>query len=357
MESPGFREANFRSLSQPKLKISKTVFDREKALREAPEEVKLYLVDLFKQIDTIELTLNYYDLLHGGRTMPPREALLSRFSEEEQIHLQSKAAQLSQYKYLKLKHLLVDLRSDQYTYYDTFSHSVGVGKGFSEDQGEDEYAALRIGEDIAAYPLGLKDKTQLSQLLFQKQLYPALFNERELQLISSSIWKEKQENILDFTNPEHLLQIYKMRADLLEEQERDPDLFYCAAGAVIDTLIYYEQQAQLSSLQKDILEAKLHKTSNICIAERINAAYGKTYNDNYISTIFHQKILPQIAQAAINHYEIVKNLFFPENFKKCKDCGEILLINADNFVRQKKSTDGFAPRCKKCEKIKRDKRV
>ena len=91
------------------------------------------------------------------------------------------------------------------------------------------------------------------------------------------------------------------------------------------------------------------------IADIINEKYGTSYNDNYISTIFHQKILPQIAQAATDHYEIVKNLFFPENFKVCKDCGRPLLRDPEIFTRQKKANDGFAPRCKACEKKRRAK--
>ena len=100
---------------------------------------------------------------------------------------------------------------------------------------------------------------------------------------------------------------------------------------------------------------KLAHKLNSEIASFLNKKYDKHYNENYISTLFHQKLIPQIAQAAIEHRDIAENLFFPENFKKCRDCGRVLLLNADNFVRQKKSMDGFAPRCKKCEKLKRSK--
>ena len=353
LEMPGFQEASFHSLKEPRLKTAKICFDRERALKEAPEATKQIFLDLFKQIDTIDLTINYYDLFHGRRSIPPREKLLNSFTKEERQQIQEKAEKLGQYKYLKLKRLLVELRSDQYSYYDTYAARVGPGDSSWESSAE-EPLSIRIGEDIDVFPLGLKDSSKISQLLFQKELYPSMFNEEELKQISDFLWQKKGINGLDFTNVDHLLQTYKMRAELWEEQERDPDLFYGAAGGIIDTLIFYEQQAQLTPLQKDILEAKLKKTSNICIAERINKKYNKTYNDNYISTIFHQKILPQIAAAAQNHLLIVENLFYPENFKKCRDCGKILFISTDNFMHQKKSSDGFSSRCKKCEKIKRD---
>ena len=98
---------------------------------------------------------------------------------------------------------------------------------------------------------------------------------------------------------------------------------------------------------------KLKFKQNSEIASYVNKTYNKSYNDNYISTIFHQKIISSIAEAAREHREIMENIFYPENFKKCKDCGKTLLMNTDNFVRQKKSNDGFSPRCKRCEKEKR----
>lgn len=213
---------------------------------------------------------------------------------------------------------------------------------------------IHIGEDVEVRPLGLYDDTKLAHKIFG-ELIPQNFNEEELKELSDFLWKEKKEPYIDFRDTKHLLEIYKLRADLMDEHELDPAHLYGSAGHIINTLLYYEERANLSPLQKDILEYKLNKRSNICIAEEINKKYNKTYNDNYISTIFHQKILPQIADAAREHLEIVENLFYPENFKKCKDCGRVLLLTADNFMHQKKSADGFSPRCKACEKIKRSK--
>lgn len=52
----------------------------------------------------------------------------------------------------------------------------------------------------------------------------------------------------------------------------------------------------------------------------------------------------------------MENIFFPENFKTCKDCGRVFLRNELNFVRKSKSSDGFSPRCKECEKLLRERR-
>jgi len=99
------------SLREPQVRIPRVVFDRKAALESAPDHLKQVYEDLFNQIDTIELTLNYYELFCGKRKLPPRDKLLARFTEEEQIAINEKALRLSQYKYLKLKHLLVELRA------------------------------------------------------------------------------------------------------------------------------------------------------------------------------------------------------------------------------------------------------
>lgn len=86
------------------------------------------------------------------------------------------------------------------------------------------------------------------------------------------------------------------------------------------------------------------------IAAAVNKKYGKSYTQNYISTIFRQKIIPKINRAASYHEEIIANIFFPEEFKTCCRCGETMLRVPDNFMRRSRSSDGFSSRCKRCEK-------
>lgn len=353
-ETPGFSETSVRSLREPPARIQRTAFSREKALECAPPHIQEIYKDLFRQIDEIELELNYYEVLIGKRKIPPREKLEQSFSEEEQENLKQKASQLTQYRYLKLRHLLVELRTEQYTYYDMYNTRVLPHPGAREPnlQAENIY----IGEDITVYPVGLKDKSPLAAKIFSARgPEPGDFNEEELQQISSLLWKKHTNNFIDFTNSDHVLNMYLLRADLQDQQLEDPYNIYGAAQYLLDTLQFYEDKANLTQLQKDLLELKLHNVQNLDIAKQLNQTYNKTYNENYISTIFHQKIIPSIAAAASEHREILENIFYPENFKKCKDCGRVLLMTSTNFVRQKKSSDGFSPRCKQCEKIKRSK--
>ena len=45
-----------------------------------------------------------------------------------------------------------------------------------------------------------------------------------------------------------------------------------------------------------------------------------------------------------------KGNFGPENFKKCVRCGDMVLKDASFFMRKSRSSDGFASRCKFCER-------
>jgi hypothetical protein len=60
--------------------------------------------------------------------------------------------------------------------------------------------------------------------------------------------------------------------------------------------------------------------------------------------------VPEINRIVALHERIVENLCFEENFKKCNTCGKLLLIDAENFMRRTRSKDGFANRCKICDR-------
>lgn len=116
------------------------------------------------------------------------------------------------------------------------------------------------------------------------------------------------------------------------------------------TLEFYMERADLSEVQREILDLKLKKVTNGDIASEINKKWGKTYTPNYISTIFRQRIIPKINAAAAYHEKLMGNIFFEEEFKTCADCGRTMLRDADNFTRKGRSKDGFSNRCKCCEK-------
>ena len=110
MEGSTFNEATLQRPTQSAQKIPRETFSREDALARCPDSLRDTFKELFAQIDELDLGINYYDLLHGKRKNPPRPQLLRHFSEEEQFRIRMAASEWSQFKYLKYRHLLVELR-------------------------------------------------------------------------------------------------------------------------------------------------------------------------------------------------------------------------------------------------------
>ena len=122
---------------------------------------------------------------------------------------------------------------------------------------------------------------------------------------------------------------------------------------LITTLKFYVERAELSGVQKDILDLKLQKTRNADIAAIVNKRWDKSYNVNYISTIFRQRIIPRINAAAAYHVKLIENIYFEDEFKTCSGCGRVLLKDPDNFTRRGRSKDGYSSHCKECERAAR----
>jgi len=116
---------------------------------------------------------------------------------------------------------------------------------------------------------------------------PQDFTPEDLITLSKLLWEKTSTFFLDFTNPTHVLSLYKACADLEDARVIDPHNIYGTASYLLETLFYYEARANLTPLQKDLLTLKLTNTPNLEISKRLNSTYNKTYNENYISTIFH----------------------------------------------------------------------
>ena len=352
MEQPMFNESALSALGSTQFRAKKETFSREEALAEATPTVRDALISLFHQIDRIDFLIEQYELNHGKRTKEIRQSLIKQFDEEEICRMREAVTHWNQYKYLKMRHELVELRREQYTLRDSY-RKIMLSQS-TEDPTEPITISLDVNVDVL--PLGLHYNSPISAQVFRawRELDPASIPESDLQLISDLYWKKEQfapstsQTYIDFRELEHVYQLLNFLGELSEAAiEADvtsnlPDL--------LRTLQFYIDQADLSDIQREILDLKLAKQKNTDIAWHINHKYQKTYTPNYISTIFRQRIIPRINEAAAMHKEIIANIFFPENFKQCSTCGEIKLRCADNFTRKSRANDGFSSRCKMCER-------
>lgn len=349
-ESPAFSENDLRPLDAPAPKRVREVFSREKARKYASPVVLENLEAIWYQIDTIELTLNYYELAHGKRKNPPREELLMRLSTDERNLCERRAQKLSQFSYFKLKHQLKDLRDQQYPFQDTYIHTLMPLK-LKPYQEHD--ASSEFGADISILPMGTpqNDHPVFYAKLFNAERMPAPsdFTPKELNFLSTLLWRPAAaKKTFDFGNTDHLYEFFEMWDELRDRAEESESIRLLMRAANT-----YIGLADLDPKEELILKRKIQGKSNQEIRDEINSKFGHKYQLNYISTLYCKKVLEKIAEAARIHREVCENLFFPENFKKCKDCGRVLLLDERSWMKRKRSNDGFSPRCKKCEKIKR----
>ena len=352
MEQPTFSEAALSPLGTTRFYTKKEVFSREEALREASPIVQQSFLTLFSEIDRLDFMIAQYELNHGKRTKPIRTELIKRFSEEELCTMREKVTHWNQYRYLKKRHELVELRREQYTLRDSYRKVMFT----QDDDAYQESPIIDFDAGITVLPLGLLHDGVLPGAIFRKwsDLHPKNVPSDLLPEISKLYWEKKQFapsaslQWFDFRELEHVYQLLNWQIELENAAQ-------CAGPEsnlkfLLDTLQFYVDQADLSDIHKEILDMKLRKKKNTDIAWDINHKYHKTYTSNYISTIFRQRIIPKINEAAKYHEKVISNIFFEEEFKQCSTCGIIMLRDPENFTRKSRSTDGLSSRCKRCEK-------
>jgi hypothetical protein len=359
LENPALANAQLYALNDAVvLKKPRNVFSREEARKEAPEYLRKTYEELWKTIDEIELELNFYEIKVGKREKPPRDELLKKFTDEEVERIRAAAHKLNQYGYLKLRHRIRELRTEQFTIRDSYRSTFNITQSVYSPKNN----SFVFDFDVEVLPLGIKEGL-VGNLIFSKSFNPASLNEQELKLISDLVWKKKKidpekEQTFDFCNLEAVYQLYLFKeefGDRLDEIEENHILENNLVN-LLETLSFYEEIADLTDIQKEILRLKEKKEKNADIAGYINKKYGKSYTANYISTIFRQKIIVKINEAAELHRDTIENCFFPENFRTCPECGRILLLDPRNWVRKVRSKDGFQSKCKRCEREHRKKK-
>lgn len=357
LENPALSNIQLYSLNDAVvLKKGRDVFSRKEAREKAPPHLIGTLEDLWKLIDETELEINFYEERVGKRKNPPRKELLDRFEEDEVECIRARSQKLNQYKYLKLRHRLKELRTEQFTIRDSYRFTMNM----SQSTFMERNSSFSFDCDIEVLPLGIREG-EIGRVVFDKEFDPGALNEKQLQKISELVWKKKEvegakKKIFDFRDLDSVYQLYLFKEELDDKVEKNREGFLVEnnLGGLLDTLRFYEEIADLSEIQREILFLKEKKKKNVDIASYVNGKYGKSYTANYISTIFKQKIIGKINEAAKLHQDTIENCFFPENFKKCSDCGKILLLDKRNWVKKSRSKDGFQNRCKRCERKNRE---
>lgn len=342
VENPSFREPQ---TTQTRYVIPREVFSRSKTRQTCPSELLPSFEALWRRIDETELLINLKELKDKKRDKPPRSDLKDKFTSEQYAAIEEKANSLSPYEYLKARHLLVELRREQYTLRDSYYEV----RRPNELDPTVPVEPVQLDVDVVVRPAGLA----YTGVLFPDSDFPTpatIPDETTLKQQLKDYWHRNSSSLqsFDFSNFEHVYQALLLG----EEDNSSLSLF----PLFQKTLNWYIARASLNESQREILDLKVRRVHNQEIADYINPKYGKSYTANYISTIFRQKIIPAINEAAQLHKQYIENLPYPENFKKCSCCGRTLLLTGDYFVRKQRSVDGFSNQCKECDKAQRQRR-
>jgi hypothetical protein len=209
--------------------------------------------------------LNYYDLAHGKRKNEPRPQLLNQFTPEELQAMKEKAETWPQYHYLKQRHLLVELRREQYTLRDAYAEPVPLNETIAVSQ---PAPPPSFGCEVEVLPLGLVTEQDTATLIFQPwdKLIPANFEEEELVQISNFYWEKKkavpsgQRLHFDFRELEHVYQFFMLYLEM-DDAAAGADL-ESTLPELMATLRFYVDRADLTELQLDILKMKLERVRN-----------------------------------------------------------------------------------------------
>ena len=322
IEQPTFNEGLIRQNPTP-YRIPKPKFDRElyKDIKE--------LEPLYKEIDKFTLILK----ARAGKLQqdPDNPEITEAFTI---------ASRLTQDQIYHLKHLVIELRREQFTIKDQFRPILqplplqSLWRG-----GEKEAPIIWQNGYYEVAPLGLYTKGS-----------PRFLENKEYRTEDYQ-YNTKAPYIFDFRNPDHIYFLFEFWEDLVTSAANDPE---STVPQILDTLNFYRDGANLTDKQNFILDQKIQRVPNEIIAKEVNQKFNSTHTSNYISTLYKQTICGLISDYARLHYDEFCARRQGDQWKKCRTCGKLLLLDSRNFVRNNRIGDKFSNQCKVCDKEKRD---
>lgn len=305
LENKTFNESSVNNINH--YKIVKPSIDREKDA-DIPG-----IKDLWETIDYLQKVID-----------------VSTGKEED-----SSIKPLSGLNLYKLKHMLIDIRRQQYYLKDGYKPTIcmcGVIAHKPSPQIDEDI--LWSDSEYEILPLGVLVSNDIK-----------FINPREFK--GEYTPKENAKFYLDFRNKEHIYALITHYEDLAISTVDKPE---STVAAILNTLDFYIDKANLSEQHKLIIRLKKRRYSNELIRDIINKKYNRNHTSNYISTIFKQQICGKIGETAELHKEYFDNRYNPNAWKTCTCCGKTKLRNTREFVKKARAADGLSNRCKECDK-------
>ena len=156
------------------------------------------------------MSIHFYEFAHGKRKEPPRTALTKRFDESDIEAARQTAAKWNQFKYLKQRHLIVELRREQFTLRDSYTEK---HQRHTPPEPDIDPVHLDFDAEVPVFPLGLMGSPS-SKLAFKEldQLNPHTYTEKELDALAHLYWNKKEQSrpelFFDFGELEHVYELF-----------------------------------------------------------------------------------------------------------------------------------------------------
>ena len=160
------------------------------------------------------------------------------------------------------------------------------------------------------------------------------------------------KGLISCCNPQHVAALLNNYSKLKENSwGKFDDIYYIMED--LDKLVEQTFQNEEDKYYIDIITWKIDGLKNEDIRQKLIAKYSICYSEQYISSIWQNKIPKMIAeQCAQNYLEWYYTNVEKGQWKKCSCCGQIKLANHHYFSKNKTSKDGFYSICKECRSKK-----
>lgn len=319
--------------------------------------------DLWTQIDKLEYTIQFWELLNGKRVKEIREELFRRlnliagYEGREPGNLVGELEMNSLYWSTKDhwvgKRKLVSLRSEQYELWDMMKAPLVMRKPqsgiyWSDGEGDKlkgfypfEDVRLQVGPiDEGLFRRGIQDKmvSALARLDAASSCGSA----------DGVIWLNDPRVIRYFLEKEDDFEVEALRMNILNGSR---------AKALLSWFRYYVGLARAKMTPELLLlmDEKRKGNSNKQIAAMIKEQFGITYQENYLSTVYTKRVIQAIAKEVEAHEKLINYLTMGRTvFKQCHCCGKLLPRNRDYFNQKSAQRDGFLNICKMCKKAQKE---
>jgi hypothetical protein len=158
---------------------------------------------------------------------------------------------------------------------------------------------------------------------------------------------EISENKIELNNPQHLFALMDNYAELKEGVWDKPDSDLWILLHEFENLV---EKSDLEPYEKDILVFKIDKMTGEDICLEINSRYEMELTDDNLSRIYNTYIPNKLAETYKDLYEEWLYTYkLKGEYKTCKKCKKVKLLNSRNFYKEPKGKDGFKSSCIKCQ--------